>query len=126
MATSNLAAEATVSIKSPKQSEPECLNCRCSFPVGESSVRTVCIIFRASPCLGLSPKMRRLNFNAGAERGKAMGQLLLLLGKLAGLIALIVIPLALTFSLTLSHVTFSLSGVGETKCYSGNGEQHAC
>ncbi len=74
----------------------------------------------------LVAKMRRLNFNAEAERGKAMGQLLLLLGKLAGLIALIVVPLALTFSLTLSHATFPLSGVGVTKCYFGNGVQHAC
>jgi hypothetical protein len=55
-----------------------------------------------------------------------MGQLLLVLGKLAGLIALIVVPLALTFSLTLSHATFSLSGVGDKKCYFGNGVQHAC
>jgi hypothetical protein len=55
-----------------------------------------------------------------------MGQLLLVLGKLAGLIALIVVPLALTFLLTLSHATFSLSGVGVTKCYFGNGVQYAC
>ncbi len=55
-----------------------------------------------------------------------MGQLLLVLGKLAGLIALIVVPLALTFLLTLSHATFPLSGVGEMNCYAGNGVQHAC
>ncbi len=76
--------------------------------------------------MGLLSKMGRLDFNAGAERGEAMGQLLLVLGKLAGLIALIVVPLALTFLLTLSHATFPLSGVGEMKCYAGNGVQHAC
>ncbi len=55
-----------------------------------------------------------------------MGQLLLLLGKMAGLIALIVVPLALTFTLTLSHATFPMSGIGPLKCYFVNGVQHPC
>ncbi len=71
--------------------------------------------FEADPNFGLVAKNEAANFNVEAERGKAMGQLLLLLGKLAGLIALIVVPLALTLLLTLSHVTFPLSGVGEMK-----------
>ncbi len=55
-----------------------------------------------------------------------MGQLLVLVGKLAGFIALIVVPLALTFILALPHATYPTSGVGSLKCYLANGIQHAC
>ncbi len=55
-----------------------------------------------------------------------MGQSLLLLGKLAALIAAITVPLVLTFALTLSHATFPMNAVGSLKCYFGNGVKHAC
>ena len=55
-----------------------------------------------------------------------MAQLLLLLGKLTGLIALIVVPVVLTFLVTVSHVTFPTKGIGSLQCYLTNGQRHAC
>ena len=42
------------------------------------------------------------------------------------LMATLVTMLIGTTSLTLSHVTVSLSGVGSLKCYGGDGIQKAC
>ncbi len=55
-----------------------------------------------------------------------MGQLLLLLGKLAALIAVIGVPLVLAFALALSHATFPMTAIGTLKCYFANGVQHTC